>query len=475
MVSESDGTRGVHVAGESAVARALELVVFHGEQTSVFPLPRSGDVTLGRDADNSVCIDQPSVSRHHAVLRLEPKLAIEDLGGANGTCVRDAHAARDPRQTQGIRRLVRERAELSVGDCVLLGTACLVVRHSAPQVAHFPDPESPSEETPSDGVVLRDPAMRAVYAQADRAARAVISVLLLGETGVGKEVLARAIHARSPRAAKPFVSINCAALSETLLEGELFGYERGAFTGAHQARPGLFEAADGGTVFLDEVGEASPATQAKLLRVVEERAVMRLGSRRARPFDVRIVSATNRDPEADAKAGRFRADLYFRLGGVTLLIPPLRERSADLEPLVRTFAAAACKQLERKPVEFSEDALRCLRAYAWPGNVRELRNVVERAIILSGEDAILPEHLPSGLRTAQPAEARGADAAVAETELDAEQFRAEVKALERERVRAALERASGNQTHAAKLLGISRRTLVSRLQEFDLPRPRKRD
>ena len=458
----------------SALGPSLELVVFCGDETKTFPLPRSGSVTLGREEGNAVRVDHPSVSRHHAVLHLAPKLVVEDLGGANGTCVRDAHGARDPQTTQGIRRLVRDRAELLVGDTVLLGAACLVVRHGGKEPEHFPDPGSESDESAPNAVVVRDPAMREVYAQADRAARAMISVLLLGETGVGKEVLARAIHARSPRAQGPFVSINCAAISESLLESELFGYERGAFTGANQTRPGLFEAAEGGTLFLDEVGEASATTQAKLLRAVEERSVLRLGARKARPVDVRIVSATNRDPEADAREGKFRADLYFRLGGVILTIPPLRDRAADIEPLVRSFALASCRQLERAPVHVTPEALRCFQTYAWPGNVRELKNAVERAIVLSGEDSIRAEHLPQAIRMAQFAPATAPTKS--ETPgLDADQFRAEVKALERERIREALERASGNQTQAAKLLGISRRTLVSRLSEFDLPRPRKRE
>jgi transcriptional regulator with PAS, ATPase and Fis domain len=453
-----------------------------------YALPASGDVTLGRADDNWVCLSDPSVSRYHAVLRLGQELSIEDLGGANGTWVRDAQGARDPRDTLGVRRLVRDRAELSVGECVMLGTACVVVRHAPELPAQFPDPAAPNEGAALGraSVVICDPAMQAVYVEADRAARAAISVLLLGETGVGKEVLARAIHARSPRAAGPFIGINCAAINESLLESELFGYERGAFSGAQQARPGLFEAAEGGTLFLDEVAEATLTTQAKLLRVVAERTVLRLGARRARPVDVRLVAATNREPEAEIQAGRLRSDLYFRLAGVTLTIPPLRERALDVAPLTRAFADTACRQLERSPVTFGPEALALLTAYAWPGNVRELRNVVERAVILSGEDYIRPEHLPPALRRGTDARHGAASAGTAPLaapsspeatppDLDANRFRADTKARDRERIREALERTSGNQTRAAELLGISRRTLVSRLREFELPRPRKRD
>ncbi len=453
----------------------LELTAFWGERTETFELPASGAVTLGRDEDNAVRIDAPSVSRHHAVLHVGPRLRIEDLGGPNGTCVRELRNSTDPQQTQGVRRLVKASAELAVGECVLLGTACVVVRHGREPVAHFPDPETLAGLPLRAGqAVIADPKMRAVYAEADRAAGANISVLLLGETGVGKEVLARAIHGRSRRAQGPFIGVNCAALSESILEGELFGYERGAFTGARDARPGLFEAADGGTVFLDEVAEASAATQAKLLRVVEERSVMRLGSRRSRKVDVRIVAATNRDPESEIEAGRFRQDLYFRLAGVVLTIPPLRERPQDLEPLALAFADSVCRQLERPRVTLTPEALECLASYSFPGNVRELCNVIERAVILSGEDRIRPEHLPPALRSPNRVRAPSAPALQPGSVLDADSFRAGVKALDRERVREALARASGNQTRAAELLGISRRTLVSRLAEFDLPRPRKR-
>jgi two-component system response regulator AtoC len=309
--------------------------------------------------------------------------------------------------------------------------------------------------------------MRAVYQQATLAARGSISVLLLGETGVGKEVLARAIHAGSPRAAGPFMGINCAALADSLLEGELFGAEKGAYTGASATRAGLFEAAGGGTVFLDEVGEMPPATQGKLLRVLEERKVVRLGSTQPRPIDVRFVAATNRDIEADRRTGRFRPDLYFRLAGITLDIPPLRRRPAELEGLVTRFVAAASHELDRpSPLRVSREALAVLRRHDWPGNVRELRNVIERAAVLCAGDTILAEHLPPGLLRPRPIDAAPAPAT-------ADGLHREIKTLERRWIVQALDRCAGNQSKAAELLGISRRTLVSRMSEFDLPRPRR--
>jgi len=448
----------------ATVAADLQIVVFLGEEVRTYDLPASGEVTIGRDEGNTVRIDDPSVSRRHAVLRVAEKIEIEDLGGANGIFVREKAGTGGANETLGVRQLVRRKADLAVGERILLGTASLVVRHA--QAVDLPDIATGAAA--DAGAVVRDPAMRAVYEQAARAARASISVLLLGETGVGKEVMARAIHAGSPHTARPFMGINCAALAESLLEGELFGAEKGAYTGAVTARAGLFEAASGGTVFLDEVGELPLATQSKLLRVLEERTVVRLGSTRPRPIDVRFVAATNRDIEADSRTGRFRADLYFRLAGITLSIPPLRERPAELELLVQRFVAAACRDLDRTaPLRVSPEALALLRRHDWPGNVRELRNAIERAAVLCAGDTILAEHLPPGL--SRPPAPRP-DAAVPS---GGRNLQGEIKSLERQRIIEALDRCGGNQSKAAELLGVSRRTLVSRMSEFELPRPRK--
>jgi len=364
-----------------------------------------------------------------------------------------------------LQQLLRKSASLAVGDCLLFGTACVVVRRPPRPVV----PDLASGDSPGGGalgVVVRDPAMRQLYAEAARAARASINVLLLGETGVGKEVLARAIHAHSPRAKGPFMGINCAALAESLLESELFGSEKGAFTGA-LARVGLFEAANGGTVFLDEVGELPLGTQAKLLRALEERAVMRLGSTRARAIDVRFVAATNRDVEADSRQGRMRPDLYFRLNGVALVIPPLRERPLEIDVLATAFLSSACRDLERcSPLVFSSAAMDLLRRHAWPGNVRELRNAVERAAVMCTDAVILPEHLPPSLLAKTQAVR-----VVTPSPVPAQaNLQAEIKALERSRIVEALDRCQGNQSEAARQLGMPRRTLVSRLKELGLTR-----
>ncbi|HVU52513.1 MAG TPA: sigma 54-interacting transcriptional regulator [Polyangia bacterium] len=308
--------------------------------------------------------------------------------------------------------------------------------------------------------------MRRLYALAARAAAGAIGVVILGETGVGKDVLARFVHDASPRAARPFVSVNCAALSESLLESELFGHERGAFTGAGAAKEGLLETAPGGTVFLDEVGELPPATQAKLLRVVETREVLRVGGVRARKIDVRFVAATNRDLEAEVARGAFRRDLYFRLNGMTLTIPPLRERPGDLPLLARAFVKAlAAGAGRRRAPALSEGALGVLAAHAWPGNVRELRNVVERALLLCDGDAITEAHLPTEsfvAPSAAPAATAGALAA-----------HTDPRHGERARILAALAACAGNQSRAARKLGISRKVLIARLDAYGVARPRK--
>ncbi len=460
---------------------AFQLVVFSRDEARVFPLPRAGEVVIGRDEANLIRIDHPSVSRRHAVLRVGASLEIEDLGGANGTFVRRTAHPSPGNDTAhvNIQQLVRRKANVTVGDCLLFGTASVVVRHS-PRI-EIPDLLAGDVAAAPGGAgpVVRDPAMRRLHTEAARVARASINVLLLGETGVGKEVLARAIHASSPRAKGPFMGINCAALAESLLESELFGSEKGAFTGA-LSRAGLFEAANGGTVFLDEVGELPLGTQAKLLRVLEERVVTRLGATRPRPIDVRFVAATNRDVEADTRQGRLRPDLYFRLNGVALLIPPLRERPLEIDGLAASFLSAACRDLERTPpLTISSAALDLLRRHAWPGNVRELRNAIERAAVMCTESAILPEHLPPSLLAATRAVGTPAPAPAASSPSSSSpstrpgqpsNLQAEMKSLERHKIIDALESCRGNQSEAARLLGMPRRTLVSRLSEMGLTR-----
>jgi transcriptional regulator with PAS, ATPase and Fis domain len=318
----------------------------------------------------------------------------------------------------------------------------------------------------------REPASADDGPTLDRIAASAINVLILGETGVGKEVMARRLHQRSPRADAPMLCINCAALSESLLESELFGFEKGAFTGASHSKPGLLESAQGGTVFLDEVGEMPAALQAKLLRVLEQREVLRVGALKPRPIDVRFVSATNRDLEAEIDAGRFRRDLYFRLDGITLKVRPLRERVHEIEPLARAFMAEACAQARRDAIPaIAPAALALIKRYGWPGNVRELRNVMERAVVLCTGDVIDIEHVASDRMA--PLVELGQAPGGPEVEALAALYDPDPE-LERARILDALTRSRGNQTQAAARLGMSRRALINKLDEYRLPRPRKK-
>jgi DNA-binding NtrC family response regulator len=299
--------------------------------------------------------------------------------------------------------------------------------------------------------------MQRLHALTARVAAARLTVLISGETGAGKEVLARRLHELSPRAGKPFMAINCAGLPSSLMESEVFGHERGAFTGALTARCGLFEAAQGGTVLLDEIGELPVELQAKLLRAIEERVVLPVGAVRPRPIDVRFLAATNRDLEAEVRQGRFRGDLYFRLSGITLEIPPLRERSVEIPALVRHFLRGTQREGRPAPPRLSDEALAILQRQPWPGNVRELRNVVERATLFCDGEELGPVEV--------------------EAALGLNRVECPVSALapatdERSRIVEALRRCGGNQTRAARMLGISRRTLIERLKRYDLPRPR---
>ncbi len=330
-------------------------------------------------------------------------------------------------------------------------------------------------------------AMQSLHKLAERIAVGNISVLIMGETGVGKEVMAETIHRLSPRRAHPFLRLNCAALSESLLESELFGHERGAFTGAVMTKPGLLETADKGTVFLDEIGELPMGIQVKLLRVLEERMVLRVGGLKARAIDVRFIAATHRDLESESERGRFRQDLYFRLNGISLVIPPLRERVGEIEELARLFIATVSPG-GTAPPELSRESLALLRQYHWPGNIRELRNMMERSVLLCGGTIIRPEHLPlekmrAGRMTSTPFAAPIAPPAtpppaVGSVAQDADivdlDFAREARTAERKRIIDAMRRTAGNQSQAAKLLGISRRTLLSKLDVHNLPRPRKR-
>jgi DNA-binding NtrC family response regulator len=561
---------------------SLCLVVMSEDGVATCPLPKHGELIVGRAAGCDVRLDGHGVSRRHVALRVGARVELVDLGSRNGTLLGD-------------RRLTpHDPALFSVGDTARIGDTLLMLQATTARIAAVrfsdraafdarlerelynagknrsklallhvtatlaptepgqapPPPALPERQLaealrpidllyangtrgfevvlvdvtptavaaaiaglrqtltdhgfaativavlfPKDGVTRetleraaesrlraakeKDPsaplvdtaALKRMVPILERVAGGMINVLILGETGVGKEVLAHAIHSMSPRANAKLVCLNCSALTDTLHESELFGHERGAFTGAVRDKAGLLETANGGTVFLDEVGEMPMPLQAKFLRVLEQKEVTRVGAVQPHPIDVRIVAATNRDLEVEVEAGRFRRDLYFRLNGVSVLVPPLRDRLDEIEPLARSFVLAASRASLSPPPRISPEVLEVFRSYSWPGNIRELRNLIDRAVLLCADGEIRLEHLPMD-------KLAPVSRSVPRSEPDREDdpgTHGIVLSREQERARVidALRRCSGNQTKAAELLNMSRRTLVSRISEFGLPRPRK--
>jgi two-component system, NtrC family, response regulator HydG len=317
------------------------------------------------------------------------------------------------------------------------------------------------------GLVGRSEPMRRVLDQVRKVAPTDATVLVLGESGTGKELVARAVHAASGRGEKPFVSVSCAAIPEGLLESELFGHEKGAFTGAVRRKLGRFELAHEGTLFLDEVGEIPPAIQVKLLRVLQERSFERVGGEETVSADVRLVSATNRDLARMVAEGRFREDLYYRLNVVPVRLPPLRERPGDVEELASHFLARVAPRIGRKVTGFAPEAIALLRRHAWPGNVRELENVVEQALVFAEGDLVRPEDLPEGLRRAAPSPALpvpSGDRSLTDILED----------LEEQLILAAYERAKGVKAETARLLGIKPSALYYKLEKYGIVKPGER-
>jgi two-component system response regulator AtoC len=588
----------IAVLDDEERASRLALLVMGEAGVFTYPLPERGELTVGRASRCGICIDDPLLSREHALLRVGATLELVDLDSSNGTRIGDrrlapkipatlavgdvislgstvmvvqpgstkarerhlwAHgyfearledecaraeatgrpfavirlrapgspAAVEDWLAQHLRRMEvvgayapgeyeillpetdktsalglvsRLRGELAAltNETAQIGLACYPSSARTPEqliARAAPGATEVTDSATSPGQLVEGGALERLRPIVERVAAGSIPVLIVGETGVGKDVLASRIHAMSPRAAKPMLCVNCAALPEALLESQLFGYERGAFTGAVHAKPGLLEAAEGGTMFLDEVGEMPLAVQAKLLRVLDQHEVLRVGALKPRRTDVRFLAATNRDLEAEVARGTFREDLFYRLNGVVLAVPPLRERVAEIAPLAQNFATMAARALGHvdDPL-IDRDAMDLLERYAWPGNVRELRNVVERAVLLSTGAKITREHLPAEKmgRTLPTRDAQRMRPLSAAPEAPLSIARSEPRNAtrdaetltrppgptttedDRRRIVAALEECDGNQTHAAKLLGVSRRTLISRLDDYGLPRPRKR-
>jgi DNA-binding NtrC family response regulator len=305
-------------------------------------------------------------------------------------------------------------------------------------------------------IIGDSPQLQSVFEVLRRAAATRATVLILGESGTGKELIAQALHQESPRRDKPFVKVHCAALSENLLESELFGHERGAFTGAVARKEGRFELADGGTLFLDEIGEISPSVQVKLLRVLQQREFERVGGTQTLKVDVRIVAATHRDLAAEVKAGRFREDLYYRLNVVAITLPPLRERKSDVPALVNHFIDKYDEAYGKEVRGLAPGTLQALLAYDWPGNIRELENAIERAVVLSPNTELTAEDLPPVLRGPRPLSASASSLIPGAT----------LAEIEREAILRTLEMVHGSTTRAAEILGISVRKVQYRLKEY---------
>jgi DNA-binding NtrC family response regulator len=308
--------------------------------------------------------------------------------------------------------------------------------------------------------------LRRVLQQLDRAAASeTTTVLLFGETGSGKELMARYLHAHGPHAQAPFIDVNCSNFPENLLESQLFGHEKGAFTDAKHSKKGLLDLADGGTLFLDEIGEMAPALQSKLLRVLETRTFRRLGGHADITVDVRVVAATHRDLKRLVAEGKFREDLYYRLNVVPVTMPPLRDRADDIPALANAFISWFARKHHRAPARLHPDALRAFQSYAWPGNVRELKNVIERVLLLEADEEILPVHLPAEIL----GRASGVTGATEAFEAFPQGVVRRLEDLERMAIEHALAVCDGNKTQAAKLLGISRQTLRTKLKEYRMP------
>ncbi len=324
---------------------------------------------------------------------------------------------------------------------------------SALDIHHSDLPDLPENVSLPEHVVAQSSSMKNVLREIAMVAPSESRILITGESGAGKEVIADVIHRWSTRAAQAFIKVNCAAIAETLLESELFGHEKGAFTGATQRRSGYFEEADRGTIFLDEIGEMSPSLQAKMLRITQDGTYQRVGSSIERKTNARILAATNRNLEEDVENGKFREDLFYRLNVMEVYVPPLRERREDILPLANRFAE---QFLQGKP-RFSETVIHCFHSYNWPGNVRELRNAVERATLMARGELILLDHLPKRIReTYQP-------------QSEQEKTKPESKRMadiEREAILKALHENNNNRTETAKSLGISRRALTYKLQHY---------
>ncbi len=427
----------------------------------VVPLPDGAAVTFGRSSECDVTVDDTRISRQHfTVRRAGGDVYVRDLGSRNGTRVRG-------NVLRGEELLISAGDRIEVGPLDLLVAA---VTHGGPVPVVAPpdaaaetrdDAEDRAEAQAFGGIIVADPEMQKTFRVARRLAQSDATVVVTGETGVGKEVVAEQIHLWSRRAAGPFVRINCAAIPEPILESELFGHEKGAFTGADRRKIGFVEAAQKGTLLLDEIGDMPLATQVKLLRVLENRTITRVGGTSEIEVDVRILCATHRDLRKEVADKRFREDLFYRISTFALPVPALRDRRGEITLLAALFARHFAGRLGAPTPVFSAAATQLLLGYAWPGNVRELRNSIEHAVVMAESGTIEPDDLPAALQGKAPAHAPA---------IGLPRVREELAAAERAAIQAALGAEGGNQTRAAKRLGITRRMLIYKMQKLGIAR-----
>ncbi|HYO57949.1 sigma-54 dependent transcriptional regulator [Archangium sp.] len=434
------GARGLHVVPLDSVAAAETYLSRHAPDLLLL------DVKLG-DGDGLALLDR---------LREQGLRTPVIVMTAFGTVERAVRALRAGAADFLVKPFANERLVSAVEAALETGRRLVELELAAPTLA-------PETET-GRALIGADGGLRDVAALLPRVAASDATVLVRGESGTGKELVARAIHAASPRLDGPFVSVNCAALPSSLLESELFGFERGAFTGAHARRKGLIEAAEGGTLFLDEIGDMSLEAQARLLRVLQEREITRIGGRETVKVDLRVISATHRDLDAMAASGQFRSDLLYRLAVIPIHLPPLRERARDIPGLIEHFLEKHAARKGLRPPRPDAETLRRAAAWSWPGNVRELENFVERSVVLGRFDSESLRLPPAQKAAPAPASMPAPE----ETTAPVQTLREAVASAERAAVIAALQAARGQKTAAARLLGVSYKTLFNKIHEHGI-------
>ena len=434
-------------ASQLGVHPAL-LVRLRGE-VRVVELAPGEALTIGRADDNDIVVDEAAVSRRHARIENDGGSLVLGETGRNGVML--------------AKRKVIGRHVLRPGDVLTVGPLEMLVAGATHEVLPRSSSVQGARESAqaAGGVIVAEASMVELFRTVRRLASLDTTVLITGETGAGKEVVAQSLHNLGSRSTFPFIGINAASVPESLLESELFGHEKGAFTGADKKRAGVFQRAHRGTLFLDEIAEMPAALQTKLLRVLETRKVQPVGASEEVEVDVRIVAATHRDLRKEVKEGRFREDLFFRMSAFVLVVPPLRERPSEIALLASDFARRFAERHGTKRPEIGAATFEALRRRRWPGNVRELRNAMEHALVLAEDGKVGPEHLPIDV----DAEAAASPATGVET---APPYREQVSSAERLAVENALRDSGGNQSAAARALGISRRTLLYKMERFGI-------